>query len=116
VDVVDAERRVVASSDVSRLGRTAALPPFSREKPAAAVVDGEAVAVAPLEVLPLAVVVREEEAELLAPVHAAETRLLMAAPVVAALAFLFAWGAARSLKQPIADLTRAAERIAGGDF
>ena len=116
VDVVDMEGRVIASSDASRVGRTAALPPLSREKPAAAVVDGEAVAVAPIEVLPLSVVVRQEEAELLAPVHAAETRILIAAPVVVALAFLFAWGAARSLKQPIALLTRAAERIAGGDL
>ncbi len=116
VDVVDAEGRVLASSDASRVGRTTALPAVSRERPAAAVVGGEAVAVAPLEVLPLAVVVRQEEAELLAPVQAAERRILIAAPIVAALAFFFAWGAARSLKQPIAVLTRAAERIAGGDL
>ncbi|MGE5344933.1 MAG: ATP-binding protein [Acidithiobacillales bacterium] len=116
VDVVDAEGRVLASSDASRAGRTSALPAVPRERPAAAVVGGEAIAVAPLEVLPLAVVVRQEEAELLAPVHAAERRILIAAPIVVALAFFFAWGAARSLKQPIAVLTRAAERIAGGEL
>ncbi len=116
VDVVDAEGRILASTDASRVGRTTALPTVSRERPAAAIVGGEAVAVAPLEVLPLAVVVRQEEAELLAPVHAAEKRILIAAPIVVALAFFFAWGAARSLKQPIAVLTRAAERIAGGDL
>jgi signal transduction histidine kinase len=116
VDVVDVEGRVLASSDASRVGRKGALPPVSRERPSVDVVDGEAVAVAPLEVLPLAVVVRQEEAELLAPVHAAERRILIAAPIVAALAFLFAWGAARSLKQPIAVLTGAAEQIAGGDL
>ncbi len=116
VDVVDVEGRVLASSDASRVGRTAGLTPVSRERPSVDVVDGEAVAVAPLEVLPLAVVVRQEEAELLAPVHAAKRRILIAAPIVAALAFLFAWGAARSLKQPIAVLTGAAEQIAGGDL
>lgn len=116
VDVVDAEGRVLASSDSARVGKTAALPPASRERPAVAVVNGEAVATAPLEVLPLAVVVRQEEAELLAPVHAAERRILIATPIVVAIAFFFAWGAARSLKQPIAVLTGAAEQIAGGDL
>lgn len=116
VDVVDAEGRVIVSSDASRVGRTVTLTAALREKPEVAVVGGEAVAVAPLEVLPLSVVVRQEEAEILAPVRAAERRILIAAPVVAALAFFFAWGAARSLKQPIAVLTRAAERIAGGDL
>jgi signal transduction histidine kinase len=116
VDVVDAEGRVLASSDAARVGKTAALPPVSREKPSVSVAGGEAVATAPLEVLPLAVVVRQEEAELLAPVHAAERRILIATPIVAAIAFFFAWGAARSLKQPIAVLTGAAEQIAGGDL
>ena len=116
VDVVDADGRVLASSDASRIGKTGPLPPVSREKPAVAVVNDEAVATAPLQVLPLAVVVRQEEAELLAPVHAAMRRILIAMPVVAAIGFLFAWGAARSLKQPIAVLTTAAEQIAGGDL
>jgi signal transduction histidine kinase len=116
VDVVDANGRVLASSDASRIGKTDSLPPVSREKPAVAVAGNEVVAFAPLSVLPLGVVVRQEEAELLAPVHAAERRILIATPVVAAIGFLFAWGAARSLKQPIAVLTTAAEQIAGGDL
>jgi signal transduction histidine kinase len=116
VDVVDREGRVLASSDAARVGKTAALPPVPREEPSVSVSGGDAVATAPLDVLPLAVVVRQEESELLAPVHAAERRVLIATPIALGLAFFFAWGAARSLKQPIAILTRAAERIAGGNL
>ncbi len=116
VDVVDGSGRVLASSDAARVGKTGALPPGLSGKPAVAVAGNEAVAFAPLELLPLAVVVRQEEAELLAPVHTAENRILIATPIVAVVGFLFAWGAARSLKQPIAVLTSAAERIAGGEL
>jgi signal transduction histidine kinase len=116
VDIVDADGRVLASSDAARIGKKGALPPVSRDRSAVAVAGNEVVAFAPLSVLPLGVVVRQEEAELLAPVHAAERRILIATPIVAAIGLLFAWGTARSLKQPIAILTTAAEQIAGGDL
>ena len=92
------------------------LPKATAGRSAVAVEAGEVVASAPVSLLPLSVVVRQEEAEILAPLHAAERRVLVAAPFLLALVILFAWGAARSLTQPIAVLTSAAERIAGGEL
>jgi len=92
------------------------LPRAEGSRPPVAVDEGEVVASAPLSLLPLAVVVRQDQAEFLAPLHAAERRVLLATPVVLLIVVLFAWGAARSLTQPIAVLTSAAERIAGGEL
>ncbi len=114
VDVVDMAGLVLESSHIDRIGRTVMLPASSEGRPAMAVEENEIVAAAPLSLLPLAVVVRQEEAELLAPLRAAEQRILLAAPFGLAIVVLFAWGAARSLTRPIAVLTSAAERIAGG--
>lgn len=116
VDVVDAAGLVLESSHPDRIGRTVQMPASTPGRPAVAVEETEVVASAPLSLLPLAVVVRQEEEELLAPLHAAERRILVAAPFGLALVILFAWGAARSLTQPIAVLTSAAERIAGGEL
>ena len=116
VDVVDAAGRVLASSQAGRIGRTVTLPAVGAEGKAVAIDQDEVVASAPLSVLPLAVVVRQEQAELLAPLRAAERRVLVATPVVLLIVILFAWGAARSLTQPIAVLTSAAERIAAGEL
>ena len=44
------------------------------------------------------------------------TSWLVATPLLAALALLFAWGAAQSVRRPLATLTGAAERIAEGDL
>jgi len=115
VDVVDTEGRVFASSHPERIGRTAALPAASGQ-PAIAVGEAEVVASAPLSVLPLSVVVRQERSELLAPLRAAERRVLVATPILLGIVILFAWGAARSLTKPIEVLTSAAERIASGEL
>ena len=117
VDVVDAAGSVLASSHTDRVGRTAILPSAARTaRPAVAFEAGEVVASVPLSLLPLSVVVRQEEAELLAPLHSAERRVLVAIPLLLLIVVLFAWGAARSLTQPIAVLTAAAERIAAGEL
>ncbi len=76
----------------------------------------EVMAVAPLGDAPWAVVVRQAESEAFAPVFALGQDILLLGSVLLALALLFAWGVARSVRRPVAVLTRAAERIAGGNL
>jgi signal transduction histidine kinase len=54
--------------------------------------------------------------EALAPILALQRLLIGGAVCSLALAVLFAWGAARSIRQPVLRLTRAAERLAGGEL
>ncbi len=58
----------------------------------------------------------QSRAEALAPVFALRAVLTWVAIVSCGLAILFAWGAARSIRQPVVRLTRDAERLAGGDL
>lgn len=58
----------------------------------------------------------QPRAEALAPVFALRRVLTWVAVVACGLAILFAWGAARSIRQPVVRLTRDAERLAGGDL
>lgn len=51
-----------------------------------------------------------------APITAFRRRSLWLAPTLAAIAMLLGWGIARSVRQPLVDLTAAAERIAKGDL
>lgn len=74
----------------------------------------EVVAVAPLARWPWSVVLREPEAAVLGPVAELRGRLLLLAPVVLAVALVFAWGAARSVVTPLEVLNQAARRIAEG--
>jgi nitrogen fixation/metabolism regulation signal transduction histidine kinase len=60
--------------------------------------------------------VRQAEHEAFAPVFALGQDILLLGSVLLALALLFAWGVARSVRKPLAVLTRAAERIAGGNL
>jgi signal transduction histidine kinase len=76
--------------------------------------DEEVLAYAPLSLVPWAVVIRQRTDEVFAPVDRARQRLLVWAPVMLALGLLFTWGAAQSVRQPLAVLTAAAERIAAG--
>jgi signal transduction histidine kinase len=76
----------------------------------------EVMAVAPLSAAPWAVTVRQAEHEAFAPVFALGQDILLLGSVLLALALLFAWGVARSVRRPLAVLTRAAERIAGGNL
>jgi len=76
----------------------------------------EVMAVAPLGVAPWAVMVRQAESDAFAPVFALGQDILLLGSVLLALALLFAWGVARSVRRPVAVLTRAAERIADGNL
>ena len=51
-----------------------------------------------------------------APIAAFRQRSIWMAPSLAALATLLGWGIARSVRQPLVDLTGAAERIAAGNL
>jgi signal transduction histidine kinase len=85
-----------------------------RADPAAAEVRGRAAArvEAPVEGSAWRVVVREPERSGLA--GALPVRLAVTGAGVLALALLFAWGAARSVIEPLATLSRAAARMADG--
>jgi signal transduction histidine kinase len=71
---------------------------------------------APLSSAPWAVLIREDEAETFGQLRALRRTLLWLGPALLALALVFAWGAARSVRRPLAVLTAAAERIAGGNL
>jgi signal transduction histidine kinase len=73
-------------------------------------------ALAPLRSAPWAVVIRQEEAEAFGQLRALRRTLLWLAPSLLVLALVFAWGAARSVRRPLAILTASAERIAGGNL
>jgi len=71
---------------------------------------------APLSSAPWAVVIRQDEAETFGQLRALRRTLLWLGPAVLALALVFAWGAARSVRRPLAVLTASAERIASGNL
>jgi len=103
-DLVDNGGRVVASSDVSRLAQPA---PTS---------GGDVTVSAGLELAPWRLVLRQPQAEALAAVRSLRRTLLLIGLPLLAVALLFAWGAARSVTQPLAELGEAAERIAAGNL
>lgn len=76
----------------------------------------EAMAFAPLAVVPWGISIRQREAEMFASAGALRRQVLLAGPPLLAVALLFAWGAARSIRKPLAVLTNAAERIASGEM
>jgi signal transduction histidine kinase len=124
IDVVDATGRTVASTDRTRrlLARddAARIAAAIGERRASAGPGGGAdarmtVALSPLAMARWAVLVREDEAAA-ADARTARMTLLWLGPLLLALALLFAWGAARSVRWPIAVLTESAERIAYGNL
>lgn len=74
----------------------------------------EAMAFAPLAPVPWGISIRQREDEMFASAGALRRRVLVMGPLLLAVALLFAWGAARSIRTPLAVLTDAAERIASG--
>ncbi|MBI4518519.1 MAG: HAMP domain-containing protein [Deltaproteobacteria bacterium] len=78
--------------------------------------EREVIAFAPLTFAPWGVSIRQAEDEAFAGARAAQRRLLPIAAVTILLGLLFAWGAARSVTRPLGILTRAAQRIAGGNL
>lgn len=76
----------------------------------------EVMAFAPLSVVPWGISIRQREDEAFASVGALRSKIVWLGPVLLAVALLFAWGAARSVRNPLAVLTEAAERIASGEM
>jgi signal transduction histidine kinase len=132
VDWIGSNGRILASTDPARVGRHdphAALFAALRSKRGD---DGgtcmgchpsrsgggpdELVAWAPLWTSSGAVVVRGSVSEIFAPSAKLRRSFLLLLPFLMAGIGLFAWGAARSLRRPLAKLTRAAEQIAKGDI
>ena len=123
-EVLDGEGLVIARSD-----RRPSFAPAPHWGPlqdrlrgqgaAVALVDeghGTVVAAAALRAAPWAVAVRQDQAETFAEARRLRRAILWLGPTVLALALVFAWGAARSVRRPIGLLTLSAERIAGGDL
>jgi signal transduction histidine kinase len=120
-ELVDAAGEVVATTDAAP-GQgtpvdTAFLLPLLKDHRAFAGRVGEdAIAFAPLRLFPWGVVVRERAAHAFAPAITFRRRMYAVTPVFLALAAIFTWGAAKSVLRPLLVLTRAAERITGGDL
>jgi signal transduction histidine kinase len=120
-ELVDAVGEVVATTDpgparTPPVGAAFLLPLLQGRRAYAGRVGENAIAFAPLRLFPWGVVVRERAAHAFAPAIAFRRRMLTVTPVFLALAALFTWGAARSVLRPLLVLTRAAERITGGDL
>lgn len=77
---------------------------------------GPVVAFARLTHVPWQIVLRQPRGEVLSTLGANRPLLLLAPPILVVLALAFAWGAARSVTEPLAALERAAARIASGDL
>jgi signal transduction histidine kinase len=73
-------------------------------------------ALAPLSSARWGVLVRQDESVAFAQSRMLRRTLIWLGPVLLGLALLFAWGAARSVRGPIATLTDSAERIAYGNL
>jgi signal transduction histidine kinase len=74
------------------------------------------VAAAPVRVAPWVVALVEPADRVLATTGALPSTLLLLSIALVLIAGAFAWGTARSVTRPVATLTAAAERIAGGVF
>ncbi len=131
IDVLDARGRVILSTDPHRRGLETNHHAF-----VATLIKGgqtargtchschetgiisdrtsELMAFVPLPQTPWGVSVREPEAQALANVLRLRRTLFILAPTLFGLGLFFAWGAAQSVRRPLAVMTAAAERIAGG--
>ena len=121
IELVDAAGEVVATTNpgpggTPSVGAAFLLPLLEDRRAYAGRVGDDAIAFAPLRLFPWGVVVREPAAHAFAPAIAFRRRMLTVTPVFLALAALFTWGAAKSVLRPLLVLTRAAERITGGDL
>jgi signal transduction histidine kinase len=73
-------------------------------------------ALAPMGLARWGVLIRQDESVALARSESTRRTLLWLGPALLGLGLLFAWGAARSVRDPIALLTDSAERIAYGNL
>jgi signal transduction histidine kinase len=121
VDLVDAGGTVLVTTDPGRSGGASGhaelVGQVLRERGhASAIREGDVAAAAHVTTLPWAVLIRQPETEALSAAATLRWRLAALAPVLFAVTALFAWGAARSLRRPLALLNSAAGRIASGDL
>ena len=125
IDVLDATGTTLASTDRRRrLLRREDAPEMSsaiRERKSAVRAGTGADAQMVLAVWPMSaarwgVLIREDESVAFARARTSRRTIVWLAPSLLGLALLFAWGAARSVRGPIAFLTDAAERIAYGNL
>ncbi len=122
--VIDGQGVVIASSD--RRPGFARSPHWPRLRQAgrgrgAAVTLAEngrdmVFAAAGLRAAPWTVAIRQDQVETFAEARRLRRAILWLGPTLLALALVFAWGAARSVRRPIGLLTRSAERIASGNL
>jgi len=96
--LLDERGAVVAGTPIESAGRT------------------DVVVSSSLTVLPWTVALTQPRSEMFATVADLQRRWLTIAPALAGLAVVFAWGVARSVKRPIAQLEAGAARIAAGDL
>ncbi len=123
VDLIDADGRPIVSAGGDAAARGDHRPEYVRllaaRRPWSGRLDGRDPLIAgyaPLTVAPWGIVVRQPEATAFAPLYAWQRYLWMLAPLLGALAVLFAWGTALSVRRALQVLTRAAERIAAGEL
>ena len=123
--LLDGEGIVIAATDrrpafrASPYWRALAGPIRDRGAGVALVRDQGAeavVAAAALRTAPWSVAVRQDQAETFAEARRLRRAIVWLGPALLAVALLFAWGAARSVRRPIGVLTAEAERIASGDL
>jgi signal transduction histidine kinase len=125
IDLVDGRGNTIASTDQSRRLRARDDTPAL----AAAIADRREVvgpgtgadaqmmlALAPLGSARWGLLIRQDQSTAFAEVRSLRRTLAWLGPVLLGLALLFAWGAARSVRRPIALLTDSAERIAYGNL
>jgi signal transduction histidine kinase len=125
IDVLDATGFTIASTDRERPARlrSDAAPIIAAIRNRATFVGpgtGEdarmMLALAPMGLARWGVLIRQDESVALAHSESTRRTLLWLGPALLGLGLLFAWGAARSVRDPIALLTDSAERIAYGNL
>ena len=125
IDVLDATGFNIASTDPNRSARTCgeAAPLLAALRARDTYVGRDTgadssmvVVMAPMGFAHWGVLIRQDESVLLARSVSTRRTLLWLGPALLGLGLLFAWGAARSVRDPVALLTDSAERIAYGDL
>ncbi len=125
IDVLDGTGLTIASTDRARRLRqrddAAEIASAIRDR-RGTVRDGTGadaemvLALAPMTSARWGVLIRQDESVAFAQARSARWTILWLGPALLGLALLFAWGAARSVRGPIALLTDSAERIAYGNL
>lgn len=125
IDLVDATGFTIASTDRERAARVRSDAPqllAALHDRGTFVGPGTGrdarmvVALAPMGFAHWGVLIRQDESVALARSESTRLTLLWLGPALLGLGLLFAWGAARSVRDPIALLTDSAERIAYGNL